>query len=459
MHRGLREALTELTQAQVDRIEQGAWYHSIDLPDGSVIPGLIKVEDQRARFDAFGIPRDLRGKRALDVGAATGWCSFELERRGAEVVAVDCVEYEDFRVAHKLLGSRVDYRLLDMEEMTPERLGVFDYVLFFGVLYHLRHPLLGLERICALTRDTAFVESYVCDGHLPAEERAAGPVTMEFYESDELGGQIDNWVGPTQNCLLALCRSAGFAGVEFKYVADRRAGVACRRQCAQPPEDAGEAPWLNAAINNRTGDLHFHAGKDEYLCLYFNSPEPDLKPASVLLEIDDAGAAPLILIGLGRQGWQANLRVPPGLAAGRHSVRVRTTHSAWSNAVDIVMRDSAEAMAPAPMVLEFGPPETVAAPVLGEVENGTSESVEFRGYRNETLCCRFVWTETRLRREDVAVEVSGRLLPALFLTDRNRDWQTNSKLPPDLADGVHRVRVRTRTSAWSNALEIRVRRS
>lgn len=456
MHRGLREALTELTQAQVDRIEQGAWYHSIELPDGSIIPGLIKVEDQRARFDAFGVPRDLRGKRVLDVGAATGWCSFELERRGAEVVAVDCVEYEDFRVAHQLLQSRVDYRLLDMEEMTPERLGVFDYVFFFGVLYHLRHPLLGLERIFTLTRDTAFVESYVCDGHLSPEERAAGPVTMEFYESDELGGQIDNWVGPTQNCLLALCRSAGFVDVEFRYVADRRAGVVCRRKWEDPPSDAGESPWLNAAINNRTGDLQFHPDKDEYICLYFNSPEPDLKRGDVLVEIDDSAAAPLILVALGRRGWQANLRVPPGLTPGRHTVRVRTRRSTWSNSVGVVMREAAIDSEHPPQAPQFGPPETTAAPVLQEVENGTSETIDFQGHRNETLCCRFLWTESRLRRDEVVVDVSGRLLPALFLTDRNRDWQTNSKLPPDLPPGIHLVRVRTRTSEWSNLREIRV---
>ena len=50
-----------------------------------------------------------------------------------------------------------------MEEITPERFGFFDYVLFFGVLYHLRHPLLGLENVCAVTRGVAFIESYVID--------------------------------------------------------------------------------------------------------------------------------------------------------------------------------------------------------------------------------------------------------------------------------------------------------
>ncbi len=84
-----------------------------------------------------------------------------MERRGAEVVAVDCVEYDDFRVAHRILNSKVDYRILDVDELTPESLGTFDIVVFFGVLYHLRHPLLGLEKVLALARDTVLVRSLI----------------------------------------------------------------------------------------------------------------------------------------------------------------------------------------------------------------------------------------------------------------------------------------------------------
>src|SRR5471030_29416 len=240
-------AFQALIRAQVERIERGSWYHSIQLPDGTVIPGVIGIDALRARMDSFGVPEDLSGKRVLDVGAATGWCSFEAERRGAEVMAVDCVDFEDFRTARQLLQSKVEYRLLDVDELTPDTLGFFDYVFFFGVLYHLRHPLLGLERICALTKDTAYVESFVCDSHLAEPERAANGSYMEFYEADQLGGQIDNWVGPTTNCLMALCRSSGFATAELKHVLDRRAGVVCRRRWSlhgirRPPLSRGSTP-------------------------------------------------------------------------------------------------------------------------------------------------------------------------------------------------------------------------
>lgn len=106
----------ERTQAQVADLSKTAWYHSIELPDGRVVPGVIGVEALRARLAHFPIPQDLHGKRVLDVGAATGWNSFALERRGAEVVAVDCVEFREFQLARELLGSRVEYRILDVDE-------------------------------------------------------------------------------------------------------------------------------------------------------------------------------------------------------------------------------------------------------------------------------------------------------------------------------------------------------
>ena len=208
-------------QEGVAALTKDTWFHSIELPDGRLIPGVVSVEALKARLCRYPIPQDLSGKRVLDVGAATGWNSFELERRGAQVVAVDCVDLQEFRAARELLRSNVEYRVLDVDELTPESVGRFDYVLFFGVLYHLRHPLLGLEKICALTRETAFVESFVTDGD---------SCSLEFYESDELGGQLDNWYGPTPKCVEVLCRSAGFARVQMDYVEQNRAGWTCHRK-------------------------------------------------------------------------------------------------------------------------------------------------------------------------------------------------------------------------------------
>jgi len=433
----------ELVQRQVALLSTKGWYHSIELPDGNVVQGMIGVDALKQRLAAFPIPADLTGKRVLDVGAWTGWCSFEMERRGAQVVAVDCVEFEEFREAHRMLGSHVDYRILDVEELTPESVGLFDYVLFFGVLYHLRNPLLGLEKICAITRDTAFVESFVTDD-------GSAPCAMEFYETDELGGQIDNWFGPSVQCAAALCRSAGFARVSLEYVSDRRAGITCRRRWEPAPSDPAEpAPLLYSAVNNRTHDIQFHPGKDEYACVYFRSEAPDLTRDRLRIDIDDYGAPVLVLANLRAQEWQANLRVPPGLAVGSHQVRMRTAGSSYGNTFTIAVEPAGARRDRPPRHAVEPVARTEPPPVIYEVRNGMTESDVFYGHRNEYVCCRFRTVETAIDRDSVILRIDDAEQPMLFLTDLGGGcWQANSRLPTGLKQGPHSVRIRTIRSAF-----------
>ncbi len=86
------------------------WYHSFNLPGIGVIDGIISLEDLEKRWASMPLPADLTGKRVLDIGTWDGWCAFEAERRGASVVAVDCVEQENFQWLHRKLGSRVSYQ-------------------------------------------------------------------------------------------------------------------------------------------------------------------------------------------------------------------------------------------------------------------------------------------------------------------------------------------------------------
>ncbi len=453
-----RARYSAAVREQVEYLSRQGWYHSIELPDGTVIPGLIPVEALRRRLAAFPIPERLDGKRVLDIGAWTGWCTFELERRGAEVLAVDYKPLDEFFAARELLASRAAFQALDVAEISPASVGRFDYVLFFGVLYHLRDPLGALERVCAVTTDTAFVESYVIADPEPAPDGAPGRCFLEFFETDQLGGQIDNWFAPTVGCLLALCRSAGFAQVKLEYVEDGRAGVTCRRRW-----DAGQAapgapaPWIHSAVNNRTGDVYFHPHKDEYICLYFQSPQPDLAKEDLRIEVDGLGAPALALANLGRQGWQANLRVPPGLEPGPHRVRLRTPESPLSNEFEIVMRANAfEAESPGQAAVVFLPEEEAAPPPeLYQAESNVTRSPVFQGVRGERLCCRFRSSESGLTRAGLLVELDGRPLPVLFLTDLGSGaWQTNSQLPAGCARGRHRVRLRTARSRFSQPLEI-----
>ena len=451
---GYSAAFRAQTQQQVHDLERTHWYHSIELPDGSVRPGLISVEALRARFDSFPIPQDLSGKRALDIGAATGWCSFELERRGADVLAVDCVRYDELIEAKALLGSRVEYRVMDMEEITVSNLGRFDYVLFFGVLYHLRHPLLALENVCALAKEAAFVESFVVDAH-DENWRSSEPM-MKFYPCDELGGQIDNWCGPNVACLEAMCLSAGFARVKLEYRADTRAGFTCsRRPQISPGQGSGEGPWVNSVINNRVEDSVFHAGRDEYLCIYFNSKHEELSLPDIEAMIGDEGAPLLTLSAHGSGLWQANLRLPAWVEPGIHDVRIRAREAAYSQpfAITVLAHPKVEADAEQ---ADFLPLDQAGTPPdLYEVENTLDRGSSFRGYRTEMASCRVRIDEPDLKREHVLVRIADSDLPVSYLTKLwDGAWQANVRPPQSLRPGKHAVRVRTSRSGFSEAIEI-----
>ena len=130
------------------------WYHQIDLGGGFVTPGGVRCSRVLKRIC---LPVDLSGLEILDIGAWDGYYSFEAERRGARrVVALDRWSEEaggskeGFEFARKILKSRVESVTMDAMEISPETIGQFDIVLFLGVLYHMRHPLRGLEKIASV---------------------------------------------------------------------------------------------------------------------------------------------------------------------------------------------------------------------------------------------------------------------------------------------------------------------
>src|SRR5690349_16445626 len=120
------------------------WYHCIEVAPGIVTPG---VDRTAYNIQHMNLPQDLAGKRVLDIGACDGFYSFECERRGAaEVIAIDGNPATGFGVARELLDSQVPFYQMNLYDLRPETFGQFDLVLCLGVLYHLRHLLLGLER-------------------------------------------------------------------------------------------------------------------------------------------------------------------------------------------------------------------------------------------------------------------------------------------------------------------------
>ena len=192
------------------------WMHTIDLGGSVVTPGAWTPEDQAGTLGALE-QIDFRGKKVLDVGCLDGLWSFEAERRGAaEVYATDLVSQVTpnrepyFRLAHELLGSRARY-VPDLSVFDVARLGVrdFDVVLYLGVYYHLRDPLLSFARLRQVMRTGAvlLVEGQVID---------APEAYARFFYREHYLGDRSNWWIPTTPCLREWVESSFFE-IEEEY--------------------------------------------------------------------------------------------------------------------------------------------------------------------------------------------------------------------------------------------------
>ncbi|MBL8063914.1 MAG: DUF1698 domain-containing protein [Anaerolineales bacterium] len=214
------------------------WFHKIEIAPGIFTPG---ASDAPKKFQRFELPDDLTGKRVLDIGCFEGFFSFECERRGAEVVAVDVVEpgpKSGFSLIHELIGSKSTFHFTSIYDLTPEEIGMFDIVLCLGVIYHLRHPLLGLERARSVCKDLFVVETQICDKYFinaegnPTDLTKVAPALaqmpmVQFYPGNELNRDSSNWWSPNLAALDGMLRTSGFQ--PEKYIQNGiRACVHCK---------------------------------------------------------------------------------------------------------------------------------------------------------------------------------------------------------------------------------------
>ncbi|HON55857.1 MAG TPA: DUF1698 domain-containing protein [bacterium] len=203
------------------------WWHKIEVGYGLLTPGHQGgINNKLATYETLQrikMPKDLSGKKVLDIGTWDGYFSFEAEKRGAkEILAIDNhyrleknIGSSGFEIAKKILASKVKYKILDVYDISPEKIGYFDVVLFLGVLYHLKHPLLALEMISNITNNLMILETYYVNKY---EKDMIGI----FYEKNELNDDSTNWWGFNKKCLEALIRTAGFKKVEIiSEVSDR----------------------------------------------------------------------------------------------------------------------------------------------------------------------------------------------------------------------------------------------
>jgi tRNA (mo5U34)-methyltransferase len=433
----------EETTARLIRegLEQTGLYHSFRLPDGRILSGAMPLEWLEGRLEAMALPTDLTGKRVLDIGPWDGFFTFEMERRGAEVTAIDYVDLDTFRELHRAMGSGARYERLDVYELDPRRFGTFDIVLCLGVLYHLKHPLLALERICAVTRQVCIVDTFVIDGRDRVRGMAPAPPSLEFYERAELGGQLDNWIGPTVSAVEALIRSAGFARAELLRVTDTTATVAAHRQWGILPVEDEPCVRLTAVSCHSHRGRCFESSKEEYLALWCEWPGAMAAPLDMVFpEIDGFGVAPLSCTVQTGGGLLVNARVPPGLAPGEHYARVRIGCAGWSSAqrfyVDL--------------------PVSEEDPRIVSMQDGVTWLTDEVSLENGWLT---LWVEgLRVEADEgnTIVEVSGvPHFPEAVKPTRQGAFQVNIRLRPVLHAGIHEVSV-LHTGRRSKARTIRL---
>ena len=141
---------------------KGVWHSPIDLGHGVVTRGWSAQRRFARRLRLMQIPDDLTNKRVLDIGTWDGFFSFEFERRGAKVLAIDIwseAALANFLFARNKLDSKVEYKRLDVHDLDPRLIGEFDIVFCAGLLYHTRYPLKALERIRSVTKGLLILET------------------------------------------------------------------------------------------------------------------------------------------------------------------------------------------------------------------------------------------------------------------------------------------------------------
>jgi tRNA (mo5U34)-methyltransferase len=214
-----------------DQIEQrvrslGQWFHNIDLNGVKTAPDHFLGDYPNIKWQRFAhaVPADLSGKSVLDIGCNAGFYSIEMKRRGAgRVLGLDSDEIylNQARFAAEVCGyPDIEFRRMSVYDIGQlgER---FDVVIFMGVLYHLRHPLLALDMLHGIVNETMIFQSMQRGSNaiMPLEDdypfwetsifdQDAYP--KMFFVEKKYSKDPTNWWIPNRACVEAMLRSAGF---------------------------------------------------------------------------------------------------------------------------------------------------------------------------------------------------------------------------------------------------------
>jgi SAM-dependent methyltransferase len=229
------------------------WYHTVELPFGLLTPGLY---DYRTALPCFAFPENMQGMTVLEIGAATGFFTFEFEKRGARVISLEIPslaaldrfpgqtptqtleKIQDmlapdplghlraevrkysadelyfyllegpFTFCHRLLNSRVERRSGTVYELSEKTLGVaaFDLVFLGDILLHTLHPLQALAAVAPLCGGTLVLSQAI-------PEAPEGQAAMLYVGGEDPAVDFISWWLPNKLCLVQLLKKLGFRNV------------------------------------------------------------------------------------------------------------------------------------------------------------------------------------------------------------------------------------------------------
>ena len=255
-----RQPASEGDRARLERrIEElGPWFHNMRLHGVETAPHHFLGDYPAIKYRHFRdtLPADMTGLSVLDIGCNAGFYSLEMKRRGAKrVLGIDTDEryLRQARFAAEVSGLDICFERMAVWDIGALR-ERFDFVIFMGVLYHLRHPLLALDLIHEHVADDLLLfqsmmrgSNEVADVAEDYEITASGAFDqpgypkLHFIEHRYSHDQTNWWV-PNRACVEAMLRSAGFA-IEAKpedevYV--------CRKISIETPADGPHCVYPNA---------------------------------------------------------------------------------------------------------------------------------------------------------------------------------------------------------------------
>lgn len=207
------------------------WYHRIEIIPGLITPG---INDTQTFLKLLDLPNDCSGLKVLDLGTRDGFFAFELEKRGAEVLAIDYYSDEQtgFKVVAELLGSKVKFIQDNIYNVSVNKYGIFDIVLCLGLIYHLPDPLRALNIIRSVCKNELYLETQVLDNAIlmpdgnfvslkSISEQLEQLSIMQFYPSNSLNSDFSNFWAPNMKCMENMLIETNFSVLGKKLYGQR----------------------------------------------------------------------------------------------------------------------------------------------------------------------------------------------------------------------------------------------